>query len=132
MNEEYMTVKSDDGKEHKCEILFTYFAEEYKHNYVVFRVEDTDELSAMIYVENGEASGTLHPIENDEEWEMLEEVVSKYLEEKESGHSCGCDCDHCSGCGEDHDCDCGCDHEHGEGECDCDHEHGECCHHHHE
>lgn len=124
MNEEYMTVKSDDGKEHKCRILFTYYSKEFEHHYVVFQVEDTDELSAMIYEEKGDNSGTLHPIDNDEEWAMLEEVVSNYMDEQEEG--CNGGCDHChSGCGHE---DCDCDHE----ECDCDHDGENCgCHHHH-
>ncbi len=118
-NKEYMTIKDDKGVEHKCAILFTYYLKEYDHHYVVFQVEDTNELSAMIYVEQGDNEGTLHPIENDKEWDELEKVVADFLDEQEHHH--GCNCDHCDGdcdCDHDHDCDCdNCDHD-----CDCHHE----------
>lgn len=108
-----------DGKEVKCPIIFTYESKEFGHKYVVFRHGDTDELSAMIYVEKDDKTGTLMPIENDDEWDHIEEVVNDYFDEqaKHHHHHEGCHCEDCDGCsegacsGEEHD-DCDCCHNH--------------------
>jgi len=86
-----------DGKEVKCEIIFTYYSEEYKKNYVIFKPEDENVLSAMSYIDNGDNSGMLNAIESDDEWNMLEEVLNDYYEN--NGNACSCDsCEGCSGC----------------------------------
>ncbi len=131
MSNEYMTINAD-GKEVKCRIIFTYESKEYNHKYVIFEYGDTKEISAMIYTENDGNSGNLMPVQDDKEWDMLEEVVNQYFEEHAHHHHHheGCSCDDCDGCGcgEDSACggDCDCDHDH---DCDCD-DHHECgCHH---
>ena len=126
-NRELKLIK-DDGSEIVCEILFTYYSEDFKSDYVIFVVPEEDCVSAAKYSvnENGDA-GELTLIDSEEEWEMIEEVLESYYEslenEENEEHGCGCGC----GChGEcDDDCDCDCDHEN----CECDHEHndGECC-----
>lgn len=104
-----------DGKDEKCEILFTYFSEEYNNHYIIFRPLESDSITAMIYKDDdsGKGTGELQPITTDKEWEMIEEVVNKWLEEQDknesdccSGGCCGCDCDDeeedecsCGGCG---------------------------------
>lgn len=91
-----------DGKEVKCTIIFTYYSEEFKKNYVVFQPEDENVISAMSYVEDKDNSGVLSAIETEEEWDMLEEVVNDYYDKK--GDSCcegSCEgCNGCSSCGE--------------------------------
>ena len=91
-----MTIKKGD-KEVKCTIIFTYYSEKFKKNYVVFQPEDEDVISAMSYVENDDNSGTLSAIETEEEWQMLEELVNDYYEDK--GEAC-CEgsCEGCNGC----------------------------------
>ena len=86
-----------NGKEVKCKIIFTYYSEEFKKNYVVFQPEDEDVISAMSYVEEGETSGTLTAIESDDEWEMLEEVVNDYYDDKGDA-GCEGSCEGCNGC----------------------------------
>ncbi len=97
---EYIIINID-GKETKCPILFTFYLEEYEHNYVVFQHENTDEISAMIYEETDGTSGKLLPIESDDEWDKVEEVVNDYFEEHHHHHE-GCHCESCEG-------DCGCE-----------------------
>lgn len=91
-----------DGKEVKCRIIFTYHSDEFKKNYVIFQPEDENVISAMSYEEDGEKSGILTAIETDEEWDMLEEVVNDYYDNK--GDACcegSCEgCNGCSSCGE--------------------------------
>ena len=91
-----MTIKKGD-KEVKCKIIFTYYSEEFKKNYVVFQPEDEDVISAMSYVESDDKTGTLSAIETEEEWEMLEEIVNEYYSDKGDN---GCDgvCEGCNGC----------------------------------
>ena len=92
-----------DGKEVRCRIIFTYYSEEFKKNYVIFQPEDENIISAMSYVEDGEKSGMLNAIETEEEWNMLEEVVNDYYEDK--GDAC-CEgsCEGCNGCASCEDC----------------------------
>lgn len=108
--EEFMTLTTD-GKEYKCRILFTYFSEEFSSNYVIFNVVGTDQISAMKYDDKDADSGKLDPIEKEEEWKLLEEVVDSWMKENEDkldflndDCDCGCGCDSsCSG-----GCGCGC------------------------
>ena len=125
-NRELKLIK-DDGSEIVCEILFTYYSEDFKSDYVIFVVPEEDCVSAAKYSvnENGDA-GELTLIDSEEEWEMIEEVLESYYEslENEEDEECGCGC----GChhGEcDHE-DCDCDHE----DCECEEE-GCCCKHQH-
>ena len=92
-----------DGKEVKCRIIFTYYSEEYKKNYVIFQPEDENVISAMSYIDEGKDSGVLNAIETDEEWDMLEEVVNDYYEN--NGKACSCDsCEGCASCDSCEDC----------------------------
>ncbi len=119
MQNEFMTITDNNGKELKCKIIFTHYNEEFKHNYVVFQIEETDEITAMIFEETDNKNGKLLPIENDAEWDLLQDVLEDFLahqEEHEHEHSCGC---HCSECCEG-DC-CDADDEEGEDHC------GSCC-----
>lgn len=102
-----------DGQEKQCPILFTYESKEFNHKYVVFRYEDTEEIGAMIYVPKDEQSGTLAMIEDDDEWEHIEEVVNQYFHDlhHHHHHDGECHCDECDGCGCDSEESCCCDHD---------------------
>ena len=71
-----------DGKETKCPIIFTFDSKEFNHKYVVFQHGDSEEISAMIYEEKDATSGTLMPIESDEEWDMVEGVLDTFLNDE--------------------------------------------------
>lgn len=115
MQNEFMTITDNNGKELKCKIIFTHYNEEFKHNYVVFQIEETDEITAMIFEETDNKNGKLLPIENDAEWDLLQDVLEDFLaHQEEHDHDC-----HCSECCEG-DC-CGADDEEGEDHC------GSCC-----
>ena len=109
-----------------CDIIFTYDSEEFGKSYVFFtEVGNEDEngnreVAVASYKPTEDGIGELEPVETDEEWSMLEEVLEAYAEDCES--ECGCGC-----CGEDCECDeeceCECEEDHEEGCCCCGHHH---------
>ena len=78
-NENQMVVTDAKGKEHLMEILFTYENEERKTSYVFFYdTEDPEqEVIVMRYLESGE----LEPIEDDEEYDEVEEVFNAWQDD---------------------------------------------------
>lgn len=89
--ENNITVVDEDGNEQLCEVLFTFDSEEFGKSYVLYYPvgdEDEDEedieihASAFIPKEDGD-DGELMPIETDEEWDMIEEMLNTFLEEQE-------------------------------------------------
>ena len=75
-------VKDENGNEKRMTILFTFDNEVTKKQYVVFQdpEQDEDEVYASAYDENGQ----LLPIETDEVWEMVEEVINTFVEDNEN------------------------------------------------
>ena len=75
-------VKDENGNEKRMTILFTFDNEVTKKQYVVFQdpEQDEDEVYASAYDENGQ----LLPIETDEEWEMVEEVINTFVKDNEN------------------------------------------------
>jgi uncharacterized protein YrzB (UPF0473 family) len=78
-DEKQMIVTDNEGKEHLMQILFTYDNEERKSSYVFFYdTEDpNEEVVVMRYLESGE----LEPIEDDEEYDEVEEVFNAWQED---------------------------------------------------
>jgi len=87
-----LTVINEEGEEIECEILFTFDSPEYKKDYVVYMPigdEYIDEdgypeihVSSYTTNEDGEGGG-LEPIEDETEWDMIEEVVASFIEAQE-------------------------------------------------
>ncbi len=75
-----MFVKDEDGKEVEMEILFTFENEELKKQYVVF--SDPNDENGEVFASCYDDEGNLYPIETDEEWEMVEEVLGAFNEEE--------------------------------------------------
>ncbi len=84
MDDNKLTLVSEDGVETACEIILTH--EHNGKNYVIFEFMDSHEISAAEYVPDNkdEAEGTFLDIETDEEWDMLESVLEKYFDELEA------------------------------------------------
>ena len=72
-------VKDETGKEVEMEILFTFDDDQKNKKYVVFTnpADDNDEVFASCYDEEG----NLLPIDTDEEWAMVEEVLGAFGED---------------------------------------------------
>lgn len=87
---EYITLVDEEGNEELYEILFTFDSQDFDKSYVlVFPAGSSEgeevELSAFSYTEaNGGLEGTLSPIETDEEWEMIEEVLNTFISDEEA------------------------------------------------
>ncbi|MDQ0197194.1 DUF1292 domain-containing protein [Neobacillus ginsengisoli] len=90
--ENNITVVDEDGNEQLCEVLFTFDSEEFKKSYVLYypvgaEEDDSDDIeihaSSFIPTEDGE-DGELMPIETDEEWDMIEEMLNTFLEEQDA------------------------------------------------
>lgn len=80
-----LVVVDGDGNETLCEILFTFQSERTNKNFVVFyRVEDLNneeedlELNAAIYQEGDGEIGELIAIEDDEDWNEVEDAINDY------------------------------------------------------
>ncbi len=74
------TIVNDEGKEVKCEILFTYEDEKTKKNYIAYTDNTTDEegntkVYASIFNPN-EENPVLLPIETEEEWKLIEGILN--------------------------------------------------------
>ena len=78
-NENQMVVTDAEGKEHLMNILFTYDNEERKASYVFFydSEDPNEDVIVMRYTQDGE----LEPIEDDEEYDEVEEVYNDWSED---------------------------------------------------
>lgn len=76
--EKQITIVDGEGKEHLMEILFTYENEERGTKYVFFfDPADPENVIPMRYQDDG----TLEEIDDDEEYEEVEEVFNAYMDD---------------------------------------------------
>ena len=78
MKENSIFITDENGKEVEMKIYMTFDANE-KQYAVVYEEGKEDELYPLIY----DDEGNLYPVDDEEEMQMIEEVVSAYEEEKE-------------------------------------------------
>ena len=83
--ENTFTIIGDDGKEIKCEILFTYEDEKSKKNYIAYTDNSIDEegntkVYASIFNPE-EENPVLLPIETDEEWKLIDGILASLSSE---------------------------------------------------
>lgn len=87
-NDDNRLVYTDDnGNEVLCEILFTFHADEFDKDYVLFypigeeEEDGTINVRAAQYIEkDGEGIGELFEVTNDDEWTVIEEMLALYEE----------------------------------------------------
>lgn len=75
-------VTDEEGNEKRMEILFTFEDEAHGVNYVVF--EDPEVEDGEVYASRYDDGGNLLPVETDEEWAMIEEVIGAFVEDEEA------------------------------------------------
>ncbi|MEG2351667.1 MAG: DUF1292 domain-containing protein [Bacilli bacterium] len=85
--ENTFTIIDDNGKEVKCEILFTYEDEKTGKNYMAYTDNAIDEegntkVYASIYNPE-EENPVLLPIESEEEWKLIEGILTSISSEEE-------------------------------------------------
>ncbi len=77
-----LTLVSDDGTETICDVLFTH--EHEGKQYVVFEMIESGEITAAVYEpDEDESKGTFIDIETDEEWDMLDRLLDDYYKDLE-------------------------------------------------
>ncbi|MFD1393222.1 DUF1292 domain-containing protein [Lacticaseibacillus jixianensis] len=93
-DQQLITLVDVNGNEELYQVLFTFDSEDYGKSYVLLYPEsasDDEEVDIQAFAftpdENGDASsGDLYPIEDDDEWDMVEEVLNTFLaDEDEDG-----------------------------------------------
>lgn len=72
-------VRDENGNELEMEILFTFDDEEHKKKYVVFA--DPKDEDGEVFASAYDDEGNLLPVETEEEWKMIEEVLGAFSED---------------------------------------------------
>lgn len=77
MDENKLTVVDDQGVETEMDILFTFENEEFDKQYVLY-VDPEDE-SGQVFVSHYTEEGELFSVEDEDEWNMVEEVFQAFV-----------------------------------------------------
>ncbi len=88
---ERIIIPDENGEEHLFEVLFTFDIDEKEHSYMVLVPAETGEdeedveVFAFRYEDKGEKDDDieLFPIESDQEWDMVEEMLNTFQESEE-------------------------------------------------
>ncbi|MEL3974436.1 DUF1292 domain-containing protein [Rossellomorea oryzaecorticis] len=91
--EKQITVVDEQGNEQLCEVLFTFESDKFNKSYVLYyplgadeNDEEEIEIHASAFQPGDEGQeGELKPIETEEEWDMIEEMLNTFLDEEEEG-----------------------------------------------
>ncbi|RFU65805.1 DUF1292 domain-containing protein [Peribacillus glennii] len=88
--ENHITIVDENGNEQLCEVLFTFDSDKFNKSYVLYYPisSDADDEEIEIHASSFTPSednedGELEPIETEEEWDMIEEMLNTYLDEEE-------------------------------------------------
>ncbi|AWD62001.1 hypothetical protein LWHH1689_0653 [Limosilactobacillus reuteri] len=85
-NEDMITLIDENGNEQLFKELFTFDSDDYGKSYIfIYPVEqendDSVDIQAYIIADNEDNDGQdLVPIEDDKEWDMVEEVLNTFLD----------------------------------------------------
>ena len=87
-NEAFFKVVNEFGEEIECEVLFTYEDANTNKYYIAYTDNSLDEdgVSTRVFASTfdpNEESPILHPIETEEEWQKIEELLESLSEEDE-------------------------------------------------
>ncbi|EEO9264074.1 TPA_asm: hypothetical protein GEG69_06705 [Listeria monocytogenes] len=87
--ENIIWITNEEGKEEAYEILFDFDSEDFDKSYVLYfpavKGEDEEiEILASSYIQDEEGKqGQLKPVETDEEWDMIEEILATFLADED-------------------------------------------------
>ncbi|WP_087971759.1 DUF1292 domain-containing protein [Oceanobacillus rekensis] len=84
---ERIIIPDENGDEHLFEVLFTFDVDETENSYIaVVPAEQAEEEEVEVYAfrfeEQENEDFTLFPIESDEEWELVEEMLNTLADEE--------------------------------------------------
>ncbi|RKL68593.1 hypothetical protein CR203_00630 [Salipaludibacillus neizhouensis] len=91
-DEDRIIIPDENGDEHLFQVLFTFDVDASGNSYMVLAPEGSDEnendddeveVHAFRYEEPEGEELALFPIETDEEWEMVEELLNTFSEEED-------------------------------------------------
>lgn len=89
VNESEFWITNDEGKEVKCEVLFTFESEETHKNYIIYTDNSVDiDGSTKVYASTYDPEGndpSLKPIGSDKEWKVIETILTEIQESVKSG-----------------------------------------------
>lgn len=74
-----MTITDESGQEKEVEIILTFEDESKGKSYVLFTDANNDE--GDVYAYSYDEDGNMQEIEDEEEWEMCQEVLGAFLED---------------------------------------------------
>ncbi|MFC4022690.1 DUF1292 domain-containing protein [Oceanobacillus longus] len=85
---ERIIIPDENGDEHLFEVLFTFDVDETEQSYIaVVPAEQAEEEEVEVYAfrfeEQDNEDFTLFPIESDEEWELVEEMLNTLADEED-------------------------------------------------
>ena len=86
---EHITIIDEQGNEELYEILFTFDSDDFEKSYVLVYPASASEgeeveLSAFSFVQEEDGKkGQLGPIETEEEWDMIEEVLNTFMADED-------------------------------------------------
>lgn len=84
MDDKTLRVIDENGNEQDFEIVLTFKSDQTGKSYVVYKEPgDSDEVFAASYDETETDGGDLKPIETDEEFDIIEEVLNTFMEEED-------------------------------------------------
>ncbi|MGO4887377.1 DUF1292 domain-containing protein [Anaerobacillus sp. MEB173] len=88
---ERIIIPDENGDEHLFEVLFTFDNEQNGNSYMVLIAAGDEEgegeevdVHAFRYEDKAEDDLNLFPIETDEEWDMVEEMLNTFSEQEEN------------------------------------------------
>ncbi|WP_010650996.1 DUF1292 domain-containing protein [Oceanobacillus massiliensis] len=85
---ERIIIPDENGDEHLFEVLFTFDVDDTEQSYIAVvpaeqAEEDEVEVYAFRFEEQDNEDFTLFPIESDEEWELVEEMLNTLADEED-------------------------------------------------
>lgn len=85
---ERIIIPDENGDEHLFEVLFTFDVDDTQQSYIAVvpaeQAEDEEvEVYAFRFEEQENEDFTLFPIESDEEWELVEEMLNTLADEED-------------------------------------------------
>lgn len=88
---ERIIIPDENGEEHLFEVLFSFDVDETQRTYIVVTpVEQLEEEEVEVYAFRVESNGdneeddlSLFPIESDEEWDMVEEMLDTFQDNED-------------------------------------------------